>query len=196
MRLPPLAAAAVAAMAEVGSSSRSPPRSPSSPLNPNVALFEPHPASTPDWLRYSNSSDSMSDGPVAPRRLVAADAKGKGKMVVFDEDPPSLPEGSMADARRQPASSFMADARRGASPPRRRLTSVAVRVGDPMEVEDDGWVEVRPRRRGHRRMAAPRPPRRPVPADLVGLLQLLCFRSCCGCLQEPFPLPSLWRRGP
>lgn len=91
----------------------------------------------------SDSSDSRSDGPAAPQRFALADDKGKGKMVTFEEDPPSSPGGFMADARRPLASGFMVDARWGISPPLRHLASVAVRVGDPMEAENRTRAESR-----------------------------------------------------
>nr|TKV93315.1 hypothetical protein SEVIR_9G218200v2 [Setaria viridis] len=67
--LPPLVAAAVAALAGVASSFQHPssPPHPASPLNPLATSFELRQEApsggTPDWLRYSALSDS--DGPDA-----------------------------------------------------------------------------------------------------------------------------------
>ncbi|RLN09848.1 hypothetical protein C2845_PM11G18690 [Panicum miliaceum] len=164
-RLPPLAAAAVAAaMASAsGASWRSPaPGSASSPQPGGPSGL------TPDWLHYSASSsdgDSLAMSPVARR---------KGKEVV----PPS---GGCSDLMAAPSRAnpggFMADARRVARvaphPAHRQHPASVVVAPHPRDAagEDGGWVEVR--RRWRRRVRHPRPPPRPVPADLVKR----CFNS-------------------
>ncbi|CAN6237908.1 unnamed protein product [Urochloa humidicola] len=171
-RLPPLAAAAVAALAASAeaSSSQSPVRSPSSPLNPLASPFAP-PAGTPDWLRYSASPASSADEmDLSPR---PPPSRRKGKEVVVEAGmgsahadlplPPPRVGGFMSDARRSWATS---DGCGGGTrqPPPSRVAFLNLGRTDP----DDGWTEVRRKRRERQQRVGPPQPRRPVPADLVG----------------------------
>lgn len=129
-RLPPLAtatvAAIVAAAAEAASSSWSTPRVPTSPHNPLAPPFEGRadelPSGTPDWLRYSASLASSTDGmDLSPFWSAEARYARKGKVVVSDELPGPEPEDLLPPPPPGPGG-FMADARRAGPPPVGRST--------------------------------------------------------------------------
>lgn len=162
--LPPLAVAAVAAGLSVAPSSSS-----RSPTAWEAATPQPAAGSgpaegmancTPDWLHFSASSGDED----SPRSSLA---RLKGKQIVSS---PAIWVGSL---RRRPTGAswrmlgalLLVSWRRPPVGSPLPIGNPCFSLGPSAEVEE-GCVEVRRRERRHARQ--PRPPPRPVPADLVG----------------------------